>query len=83
MLIKRDAKSRQVAAVWHSPEGAHAEGNTLKDTPAWPGEWLVDVVCRLSDGSDHAIWLKSVARPLAASPEACLLSSSGRSRSLI
>ena len=83
MLIKRVPKSCKVAAVWHSPEGSLTEGNTLRDTPAWPGEWQIDVVCRLSDGSDHAIWLKSATRQLAASPEACLLSASGRSRSLI
>ena len=83
MLIKRDPKTRHVAAVWHSPEGSLVEGNTLRDTPAWPGEWTVEIVCRLSDGSDHAIWLKSASRQLAASPEACLLSASGRSRSLI
>ena len=80
VLIKRDAETHSVRDVWHSDRN-DTEGNTLTNTPAWPGEWELDVVCRVSDGLDSSIWLKATGRAVAASPEACLLSSSGRSRS--
>ena len=82
LLVKRDPETHKVRDVWRS-DSSQAEGNTLINTPAWPGEWELDVVCRVSDGLDSSIWLKATGRALAASPEACLLSSSGRSRSFI
>ena len=82
VLVKREAVSHTVLDVWQSDHN-DLQSNTLTNTPAWPGEWEVDVVCRVSDGLEGDIWLKATGRSLAASPEACLLSSSGRSRSYL
>lgn len=72
LLLKRDMLTHDIYEQWHA-DRPKIDGGTLTNTPAWPGTWVVDVVCRVSDGSDHNIWLKSLDRTIAASPEASVI----------
>ena len=72
LLLKRDMMSRDIVEQWHA-ERPSIEGGTLGDSPIWAGTWVVDVICRVSDGSDHNIWLKSLDRTIAASPESSFI----------
>ena len=72
LLLKRDMLTRDIHDQWHAHH-PKIDGGTLGDTPVWPGTWVVDVICRVSDGTDHNIWLKSLDRTIAASPEASFI----------
>lgn len=56
--------------LWHlarPPPGD--DGGALPGTPAWPGEWLIDVAARVGDGTGGSGWLR-VAAPRRL-PERC------------
>lgn len=72
LLLKRDVLTREIQEQWHADRPA-IDGGTLGDSPVWPGTWVIDVVCRVSDGSEHNIWLKALDRTIAASPEASFI----------
>ncbi|KAK9840261.1 hypothetical protein WJX74_006381 [Apatococcus lobatus] len=60
ILLKRQPRSLCVLEKWHC--AGPLDGGTLQGTPTWPGEWLVDLVVRLSTGGNESLWLKSTGR---------------------
>jgi len=50
--------------LWHlarpppGEDGLGGGGGALPGTPAWPGDWLIDVAARVGDGAGHTAWLR-------------------------
>ncbi|KAK9869061.1 hypothetical protein WJX84_012232 [Apatococcus fuscideae] len=59
-LLKRQPQNLRVLDKWH--RAGPLEGGTLHGTPTWPGDWLIDLVVRLSTGGNDSVWLKSTSR---------------------
>ena len=60
ILLKRHPRSLCVLEKWH--RAGPLDGGTLQGTPGWPGEWLIDLIVRLSTGGNESLWLKSTGR---------------------